>query len=291
MDVIEAGSAGRRRWLGLGVLMVLVGAGIVILIVTRKVPEKPPPITPASISSIGTMVSGANNLLHPVPRRKDGKEVIDVVFPDGRRAEVRYPQGVALDSLGARPFVGGWIDDDMMLFRRLEAPYSGEAEITRGGQPIREFAGNVTLWPRQPGSGAGGQVLMFAFGDWRLALYDRADGLTFEQRVTWAEKLKGKVTKDGYLVLTATAPVRLAVPGEMARGEPVGPQLWFGGAAGDMVAIIPTPGCNERSRMPSIIGGHGRFARKVCRGEVLVSAVGEPSFVTEAIEGIRVALK
>ncbi|MFI6324143.1 hypothetical protein ACIBG8_41915 [Nonomuraea sp. NPDC050556] len=291
MDVIEAGSAGRRRWLGIGVLLVLVGAGILILITNRKVPAKPAPVTPSSISSIGPMVSGANNLLHPVPRRKAGKKVIDVVFPDGRRAEVRYPPRIALDNLGARPFVGGWIDSDMMLFRRLEAPYSGEAEITRGGEAIREFAPNVTLWPRQPGSGSGGQVLMFAFGDWRLALYDRADALTFEQRVTWAEKLKGKVTKDGYLVLTATPPVRLAAPGEMARGEPVGPQLWFGGAAGDMVAIIPTPGCDERSRMPSIIGGHGRFARKVCRGDVLVCAVGEPSFVQEAIAEIRVTLK
>lgn len=289
-DVIEAGQPGNRRWVGFGVLMVLVGVLIIGLLTLRESPEKPPPSAAEPIRSLGTIFSSPN-LLRPTPKAKGGLEIIDVVFPDGRRAEVRYPPGLALDNLGSRPFIGGWIDSDMMLFRRLEAPYDGEAEITRGGPPLRSFAPNVTLWPRQPGSGAGGQVLMFAFGDWRIALYDRADGLTFEQRVIWAERLKGRVTEGGYLVLSAEAPVRLAKPGEMARGDPVGPQLWFGGRMEDMVALIPTPGCDERSRMPSIIGGQGRYARSVCRGEVLVAAAGERAFVDQAMDRIRVTLK
>lgn len=290
-DVIETGPPSRRRWIGIAVLVALLAIPVIGFLASRDPePELPIPTAEPSVPSLGTILSSPN-ALRPTAKVKAGMESLDVVFPHGVRAEVRYPSGLALDNLGSRPVQGGWIDGDFMLFRRLMAPYSGEVEITRGGQPIRSYAPNVTLWPRQPGTGAGGQVMMFKFGKWRIALYDRAEGLTFEQRVAWAEKLRGMVTKGGYLVLSASAPVRLAKPGESARGDPVGPQLWFGGGSGDIVALIPTPGCNERSRMPSDIGGVSRYARKVCRGEVLVAAAGEKAFVDQAVEKISVTLK
>jgi hypothetical protein len=190
--------------------------------------------------------------------------------------------------MGSRPFQGVWIDGQ---YRQLSAPYNGEFEVTAGGRPIRNYAPNVTLWPRRAGSGYYGQVLLFEFGPWRLAMYDRGQGLTFDQRLVLARGLKGRQTKDGYLALSGGGPVRLARPGEKARGNPVGPQLWFGGGAGEMVALVPTPGCRKQAGMPSVIKGRGRPAGAVCRGDVLVAVTGPRPFMKQALEGIRITLK
>ncbi|MFB4267760.1 hypothetical protein [Nonomuraea sp. GTA35] len=290
-DVIEAGERGRRRWIGLVVVLALLLIPVVGLLASRD-PEPEPEAAPASrtpgpIRSLTTL-DNAPNILNVPARKKGDDEVIQVVFPHGARAEVRYPGELGLAAMGSRPFRAGWIDG---TFRQFVAPYGGEVEITRGGRPLRNYASNVTLWPRQAGSGQYGQVLLFAFGPWRLAMYDRGQGLTFEQRMTVAESLKGRVTKDGYLVLTARGGVRLAEPGEHVQGEPVGPQLWFGGGAGQMVALVPTPDCEQQVRTPGAIERPGRRAEMVCRGDVLVAATGPAPFRTKAISGIRVTMK
>ncbi|NJP90335.1 hypothetical protein HCN51_12885 [Nonomuraea sp. FMUSA5-5] len=288
-DVIEAGERGRRRWIGLAVVLALLLIPVVGLLASRD-PE-PGPVsasrTPSPITSLTTIDNPPNMLTAPV-KHKGGDEVIQVVFPHGVRAEVRYPSGLRLAAMGVRPYRAGWIDG---MFREFVAPYGGEAEITRGGRPLRNYAPNVTLWPRQAGSGQYGQVLLFAFGPWRVAMYDRGQGLTFDQRTALATSLKGRVTKDGYLVLTARGGVQLAEPGEYAQGEPIGPQLWFGGGAGETVALVPTPDCAKRARMPGVVQGRGRRAEMVCQGDVLVAASGPASFRTKAISGIRVTMK
>ncbi|MGW0809578.1 hypothetical protein [Nonomuraea sp. NPDC002799] len=282
-DVIEAGERGRRRWIGLSVVLALLAIPVVGLLLSRD-PEPPPPSAPQPIRSL-TRIEGAPNLLHAPTTVKGGDEVIRVVFPDGARAEVRYPAELDLDGMGSRPFQGGWVDE---IFRQFVAPYN-EVEITRGGRPIRNYAPHVTLWPRQAGSGS--QVLLFAFDDWRLAMYDRGQGLTFDQRMALARGLTGKVTEDGYLVLSAKGAVRLAGPGTIVEGSPVGPQLWFGGGAREVVALVPTPGCERITRLPSLVGGRTRSAGSVCRKGVLIVAAGSRSFRERAIDGIRVTMK
>lgn len=288
-DVIEAGQRGRRRWIGLAVL----GAILLVLIVsllTSRDPEPAPSATtpaPEPIRSLTRLRNEPNTLTVPATRKGDD-EVMQVVFPDGMRAEVRYPAELGLDEMGSRPYQGGWIHGQ---FRDFVAPYGGEIEITHGGQPIRNYADNVTLWPRQAGSGYYGQALLFAFGPWRLAMYERGEGLTFEQRIDLARNLKGRVTKEGYLVLSGRGAVRLAKPGDQVRGDPVGPQLWFGGGAGQMVALVPTPDCEKNGEVPGVIEGRGRPADTVCRGDVLVAVTGPDQFRQKAIKGIRVTEK
>ncbi|RVX44422.1 hypothetical protein EDD27_7153 [Nonomuraea polychroma] len=288
-DVIEAGQRGRRRWIGLVVVVAVLAVPVIGLIASRD-PEPLLPATrptPEPIRSLTRLESPPNVLQVPSRAAKGGDEVIEVVFPHGVKAEVRYPAELDLAGMGSRPFQGVWIDG---VYRQFVAPYGGEIEITRGGQPIRNYAPNVTLWPRQAGSGSYGQVLLFAFEKWRLAMYDRGQGLTFEQRLAVARSLKGTVTKDGYLVLSAGGTVRLLEPGEIAEGNPVGPQLWFGGAR-EMIALVPTPGCAKKARMPFIIDGRGRPAESVCRGDVLVAVTGPGRFREMAIDGIRVTVK
>ncbi|GAA3565986.1 hypothetical protein GCM10022419_053340 [Nonomuraea rosea] len=286
-DVIESGERGRRRWIGLAVVLALLLIPIVGVLSSSD--PGPPPVTPAPepIQSL-TRVESAPNILNVPVKTKGRDEVFEAVFPDGQRAEVRYPAELDLDAMGSRPFVGVWVDG---LYRQLQAPYNGEIEVTRGGRPIRNYTRNVTLWPRQAGSGSYGQVLLFAFGQWRLAMYDRGQGLTFDQRLALARELKGRVTKNGYLVLSARGLVRLAEPGESAEGYPVGPQLWFGGGAGPMVAFVPTPGCRGTNAVPSVIDGRGRRAESVCKGGVRIAVTGPQSFRERALKEIQITLK
>ncbi|MFC4012388.1 hypothetical protein ACFOY2_34495 [Nonomuraea purpurea] len=286
-DVIEAGARGRRRWIGLVVVLALLLIPVAGLLFSRDPEPKPLIPTPeAPIRSL-SRVENKPNVLRAAATAKGGDEVIQVVFPNGRRAEVRYPAELGLAAMGSRPFQGGWIDG---IYRQFVAPYS-EVEITRGGEPIRNYAPNVTLWPRQAGSGSYGQVLLFVFGQWRVVMYDRGQGLSFDQRIALSRGLKGRATRDGYLVLSAAGPVRLARPGETVEGRLVGPQLWFGGGAGETVAIMPVPGCKTKTRVQTVIDGRGRPAQSVCRGEVLVAAMGSDGFGDRAIHGIRVTLK
>ncbi|MFI7449201.1 hypothetical protein ACIBQX_17025 [Nonomuraea sp. NPDC049714] len=310
-DVIEAGGRRPRRWIGLAVVLVLVGVPVVGLLSSREPVAEPAPKPLPSSSRTSTdsgpspsrleRVTNAPNVVHARAVVDGDMEVLDVVFPDGQRAEVRYPAELNLDRLGSRPFHGVWVDG---RYRQLVAPYNGEIEVTKGGEPIREFAPNVTLWPRQSGSASYGQVLLFAFGPWRVAMYDRWQGLDFDDRVALAERLRGKVTDDGYLILSAkdapagtgsgaggTVKMRMARAGEIAMGDPVGPQLWFGGGASDMVMLIPTPGCAEVRTPPRRGRWQGRAVRDVCRGGVRIGATGDDGFVTAALDEIRVKLK
>ncbi|MEO3870345.1 hypothetical protein ABGB18_16150 [Nonomuraea sp. B12E4] len=287
-DVIESEGRGRRRWVGPAVVVGLLLIPVVGLLTSREPePEAAVPTSaPEPIRSL-RRVDNPSNVLSVPSTAKGDDEVIQVVFPDGLRAEVRYPAELDLDKMGSRPFQGLTIEGRA---RQLSAPYS-VIGVTRGALPLRNYADNVTLWPSQAGSGTHGQVLLFEFGNWRMALRDLGTGLTFEQRTALAQAVRGKVTKEGYLVLSASGAVRLAKPGETVRGEPVGPQLWFGGSAGAMVVLTPTPGCDRNARVPGVIDGRGRPVESVCRGDVQVAVIGPPPFREAAVEGIRVKVK
>ncbi|MFI6597814.1 hypothetical protein ACIBHX_16270 [Nonomuraea sp. NPDC050536] len=288
-DVIEAGERGRRRWIGLLVVLGLLAVPIIGLLASREPGAVPKPTpTPNPVPSMVVTISGASNVLHPKPVVTGPQASMRVVFPDGRTAEVRYPADVGLEKLGLRPFRGVWVAGQYL---ELVAPYEGEVEISKGGMPIRKLTSNVTLWPHQPGFPSDGEVLLYTFGRWKMALYDQPEGLEFDQRIAAAGDLRGRVASGGFLVLSGKGIVRMAAPGENARGDPVGPQLWFGGDGGDMLALIPTPDCRHKARMPSVVDGQGRPARFVCRGDVQVAASGDSDFVQRAIAGVRITLK
>lgn len=290
-DVVEVGGQGRRP-IGLLVVLVLLGVSVAGLIAGRE-PEQPAPRqepvreADAPTRSL-TRTEGRPHVLHPETDGKGEVARMRVVFPDGMRATVRYPADLRLDRLGVRPYQGLWVDG---LFRHLTAPSSGEMEITKGGEPIRSYAANVTLWPRQAGAGQYGQVLLFAFGRWRMAMYDRPPGLTFDQRVAVAEGLRGRVTDDGFLVLSGSERVHLARPGDSERGEPVGPQLWFGAGVRETVMLIPTPGCEQARGLPGSVRMRGRPVGERCRDGVRVIAAGDQEFIGRALDGIRISVK
>ena len=203
------GRSARANWFQY-VLLVLAG---------RQPDELPVSPDPVPIQAQVT-VEEVPNALYPRPRREGGREILDVVFPDGSKAEVGYPAELSLAKLGVRPAQGAWLDGHKDLYRQLTAPPGGPAGVAMGKPMIRKLTGKTTLW--HPMSPAEGEVLLFSYGPWYLALHDEKDGMPFEQRLLWAKNLRGKVTKGGYLVLSAKPPILLARAGEGLESERVG---------------------------------------------------------------------
>ncbi|MEV7009792.1 hypothetical protein [Streptosporangium sp. NPDC051022] len=303
-DIIEAEAPrGPRRWVGIAVLAALVAVPVISLLAGRDpgvTPPSPasspspdsglasPQLVPGSVASTSAAWQ-ATNVLHPKPRRKGGREILDVVFPDGSKAEVDYPADLGLAELGVRPAMGGWLEGYFSLFRQLTVPSGGSAEVAQDRPMIRRLTAGVTLW--QPMSEAEGQVLLFDFAPWYVTLRDVKNGMTYEQRLMWAENLRGRTTGDGYLVLKATSQVRLAAPGQTFRGELVGSQLWFGGDGRPLLVIAPAPHCDTASTAVSAIDPSQGFSAETCRGDVYVAASGEREVVERMMADVRIRLK
>ncbi|WP_431901213.1 hypothetical protein [Nonomuraea sp. bgisy101] len=291
-DVIEAGTPRRRRWIGIVVLAAVLAVPAISLLISRNPGEQQAGRAPqAATTGPGTgdgrgEATGGQasvpNILRAGPRTTGDEETIDVVFPDGTKARVRYPATLRLGDRGSRPYQGAWISGERAMFRKLYAPVGG---VPRGTTWIRSMTGDVSLW-----SGRDGQLLIFAFGRWRIALQDSRDGLTFEQRMEWARSLKGKETRDGYLVLSAKDPVHLSKPGDRLGGEPAGPGLLFGDGRSELVSLVLTRDCRRNSGIPPELRWNATYTDGVCRGDVFVSAAGKEAFVRTALLGIKVKL-
>ncbi|MEU4833828.1 hypothetical protein [Streptosporangium sp. NPDC023615] len=284
-DIVEKDAPrGPRRWIGVVALAALVTAPVVSLLAGREPGAVPPPPAPQPARTAAERE--VPNLLHPKPRQRDGREILDVVFPDGSTAELGYPAELGLAALGIRPATTGWLDGAPGSPRRLTTPEGGPAGVSRGRPMIRKLTGKVTLW--HPMSSAEGEALLFAFDPWFVALRDLKEGLTFEQRMLWARNLRARVARGGYLVLTARAPLRLAAPGHTVGGEQAGPQLWFGGARQTLLVLAPVPGCDVASIELSVIEQRHRFSAETCQDGVYVAVSGERGHVERTIAGLTV---
>jgi hypothetical protein len=283
-DVVEQEAPkGPRNWIGFAVLAVLVAVPVIGILTGGEPDELPAPPGPVPIQVQAT-VEAVPNALYPKPRREGGREILDVVFPDGSKAEVGYPAELDLATLGVRPAQVAWLDGYKDAYRQLNAPAGGPAGVSMGRPMIRSLTKRVTLW--HPMSPSEGEVLLFSFGPWHLALRDEKNGMPFERRLLWAKNLSGKVTKGGYLVLSAKPPVMLARAGEGLTSERVGPQLWFGGAREALMVLAPVPGCVVESIELQIIQQRRRFSAETCKDGVYVAVSGERGFVQRVIDGI-----
>ncbi|MFI7132301.1 hypothetical protein ACIBQ1_41950 [Nonomuraea sp. NPDC050153] len=298
VDIVEQGPRRPRR-AGIAVLVALAAVPLLGILASRDTSRpapapEPTPVPEKTPVPVRDAVSVRSNAVYPAADGAGATRTLRVTFPDGSRAELTYPAGLSLDSLGARPYAGGRLtgDGDSGEFRSLTAPLYGEAEIAAGRPMIRRLTGGVTLWPGPLGVDGAGSVLLFAFGDWRLALQDERAGMTFEQRLAWAENLRGTLTPDGFLTLSAGGPLRLSRPGEVRDGVLVGPQLWLGGLSRRMLVLAPVgrhdPGCGRLGRASVALDPRHAISGSACRDGFYLAASGDESFVRSALRNVRV---
>lgn len=159
------------------------------------------------------------------PTYQEGERVaMPVTFPDGSTAELVYPPGLNLASMGILPYFTG-CGRDLNFFYRNDprgAEYEGEG-------PLETYEGadgsEVTLWKGRHGVDL---YLRFRFEDWTVLMYDYADGLTDRQRSACARSLHGRQTAEGFLVLSMpNSPDSVASLAEAGR-HLSRPELMFG---------------------------------------------------------------
>ncbi|GII32524.1 hypothetical protein [Planotetraspora mira] len=284
VDIVEQGPR-RPRWVGIVALVALVAVPLIVILANRDTSLPLPAVTPTPMrNAIGV----TPNAIYPEAKGPGATRTMRVTFPDGSRAEITYPAELNLASLGARPYASGTLagNGEMDEFRTLTAPLYGEAETAAGRPMIRRLTDNVTVWPGPLGVDSAGSVLLFTFGDWRIALQDERAGMTFEQRLAWAENMHGKVTPDGFLTLSADGPVRLSRPGEIRDGMLVGPQLWLGGLSRQMLVLAPIPDCERPGSV--VLDSRHPISGSTCRDGFYLAAAGDQNFVQSALKDVRV---
>jgi hypothetical protein len=207
-----------------------------------------------------------------------------VTFVDGTTAEVVYPKALDLASLGVRP--GGSAELVDCCARDFTFPPGGESWFAGAGRPLKQFAGAdgqpVVLWPGR--SNDVGRYLVFHIGSWWMGVWDNGGGstMTDEQLAAWATHLRGRVTPDGFLVLLATSPLRLAGPGPAATA----PRLAFGTQDGRSVALTVEP-CDAPTERST---DGARLYAKACHPDwsISVEAQGDQRFVETVLNELQI---
>lgn len=185
----------------------------------------------ASSRMVASPASDGQSWFSP-PTYMDGDSVVmPVTFPDGTTAELVYPPELDLSGMRVQPYSSGYGPGFARDFLVLEKPLGDVIGRYEGAELLAEYdnggGGSVGFWRLPPD----GVYLAFGFGSWTVLIYDYADGgaqMSDEDRALWATNFHGRDADDGFLLLEATTPLRLA-----AAGEHAGPELQFWSRSGD----------------------------------------------------------
>ena len=177
-----------------------------------------------------------------------------VTFPDGSAAELRFDPALGFQRMDVEPYQWGRIGDSLR-----------DLDVTRAEQPAS-----------LPG-------IRLRIGPWYIRIWDyrpgdehAADALTARQRRIWRTHLHGRVTPDGYLVLSASPPLRLGA----ATTTDWGPRLLFRGRVRSMELL---PGRCD----PADDSASRRGASWCLSPSLRADVAGDPAFVRLARETLR----
>lgn len=223
-----------------------------------------------------------------VPRTyREGETVVmPVTFPDGSTAEVVYSRELDLASRGVRPYTWALLETSYGSLGRDFRIDPGRLEDVWRGDPIRDYEGadGVSVPFMRDVGGDGMDYLAFGFGSWTVSVYDYPVGgarMTEEERSIWARSLTGHETEDGFLLLQARPPLRLARAGEY----PSPMELWLGGPDGG-VEIWPVERCSPKQRFERS-AGYASWCDPEAR--MYVGVQGDKEFVDAVLaSGVRV---
>jgi hypothetical protein len=240
----------------------------------------------------------------PDTRREGDDVVVPLTFPDGTTAELVYPLNLDLAALGVFPYASGRLQG--------KSPIAGRGDVVGRDFWIRRGDVEELLERRNGGrrpellaqhEGADGATvgfwdldadgtrkLGFQFGRWAVLVYDYvgAAAMTDAERASWAASFSGRETADGFLVLEASGPLRLARAGEHA-----GPQLTF--SATDPrreLTLYPGP-CRPHRDQQRVVAGKrvewsGGFADWCLSESMRIHAGGTRRFIGALIGNLAV---
>lgn len=164
---------------------------------------------------------------------QEGMVVMPLVFPDGSSGEVVAPVDLGIQRMAIAVFSAGGLGrvDRTMNFR-----YGEPAGLTHEG-PLETYEGHgghaVELWEGAPGHWECPN-LVFRFGSWYVGVRSCQGDLSTRDKEQWARSLRGDVTEEGFLVLTAEPPLVL-----QKKGGRDGPELILGMGRADWIELEP----------------------------------------------------
>lgn len=170
----------------------------------------------------------------PTSSVEDGKVVMPLAFVDGSKATVVASPKLGLQETTAAVYTSGGLGG---IDRTIDFRYrDGSAFMHKG--PLETYEGvdgsEVELWDPVPDMPAGCPNLMFRFGDWFVGVRTCQDHLSDSEKRTWARSLRGEVTDEGFLVLSAEPPLVL-----QEAGGHEGPELILGMDRSNWVQFEP----------------------------------------------------
>ncbi len=219
-----------------------------------------------------------------------------IVFPDGSRATLLYPEELHLAELGVQPDVSYlWSVDPAPRFPIvfLHDPAASVSVYVDGAEPIATIdglAGRTEIWRMAPrwGSRRGllqGAWLRYPVGSWTVLVASR----TVADAYGVADYLRVRLTDDGFPVVDVVGPLELAT----GYGESEGPILGIADTFPDPdetpigAAIFLSPdGCTGPGEVVRPPGGYG--SDRLAGGNVFAGIYGSAAFVTAVRDGVRV---
>ena len=226
----------------------------------------------------------------PATRVENGSVVMPVTFLDGTTAEIVYAPDLGLAEMGADPYGSGDLHDPPLrcCARDFSFRYRESFPLPTAGATVKDFPGaDGGVVHFQQGPVGTVDFLVFEIGDWRLGVWDSVgDVMSDELRAMWSANLRGRVSADGFPILTATPPVRLA-----PLGQAHGPSLTFQHLDVNSVEFRPTGTCPPDHVEPRVDDlPDGVSTPVLCRPEwsMQVNITGDRAFVERIITTLQV---
>lgn len=215
-----------------------------------------------------------------------GETRMPIVFPDGSRATLVFPNELGLEELGVQPDVSYLYSDDAGPEGRFEViflhdPDASIATYVEGSEPITTIGGGAEIWAMSEKWDARNQVQ----GAWiRLRLESwtvLVASTKVEDAVSVADYLRVRETSTGFPIVEAVGPLALA-----ERLE--GPALSIADTLPDpeesprQVIFLSLAECNgsEADELP--------YYRSSClaEGNVFARIYGDRAFLASVVEGL-----
>jgi hypothetical protein len=230
------------------------------------------------------------------PTLEQGDEVLlPLTFPDGTTADLEYPDELELAELGVFPYSSGLLRGESPVARDFwirRGDVDDILELRNDGEPpelLAEYAGadgqRVGFWDF---GAEETRQLSFQFGAWTVLVYDYvgAAAMSDPQRASWAASFSARETPEGFLILDAVPPLRLA-----AAGEHAGPQLTFSESEPRRELTLYPGSCTPHEDQDRVVGGKrvqwsGEFADWCLSESLRVHASGEVEFVGALIRSL-----